>query len=102
MDAYDAEGYQVLESSPIEELRPPSVARNYDNLEFSDDESDTDGHPQRKPQRYRRTDANEQITKKRFKDCMDDDEALEVEDITELTRKDRWRLYNYWEEQWFK
>ena len=100
MDENDAEGYKKVKLLEPD-VEPPSL--QYFNEEYSDDESVIDEDSQRKPpQRYRKNDADKVIGKKMFKNPMDDEDAREVEDITELNIKDRWRLYNYWEEQRFK
>ena len=96
MDENDAEGYKRAKL-PEHDVKHPFIT--HFNEEFSDDESDLDEDSQRKPQRYRKHDASKIISKNLFKNCMDDEEAKEVEDITELSIKDQWRLYNYWEEQ---
>ena len=96
MDENDAEGYKRAKL-PEHDVKHPFIT-HFDE-EFSDDESDLDEDSQRKPQRYRNHDASKIISKNQFKNCMDDEEAKEIEDITELSIKDRWRLYNYWEEQ---
>ncbi|CAI8041390.1 NFX1-type zinc finger-containing protein 1 [Geodia barretti] len=100
MDENDAEGYKKVKL-----LEPEAEPSSFPHAseEYSDDESDVDEDSQRKPpQRYRKSDADKVMRKNLFKNPMDDEDAREVEDIAELNIKDRWRLYNYWEEQRFK
>ena len=98
MDDSDLEGYKRATLS-INESEPPVVSHYQE--EFSDDESD-DEHLKQKPQRYRKGDADKVIGKKIRTTCMEDDEVREVDDITNLSNKDRWRLYNYWEQERLK
>ena len=98
MNDSDEEGYQVVDCFKHEE--PHSLVHYYE--EYSDDESDFEEDTHRKPKGYRRSDADEIISMNLFKDNMDDEEASEADDITSLNNEDRWRLYNYWEEQRYK
>ena len=100
MDDYDAEEYEAVELV-THEVEPKPQYNHYQD-EYSDDESENEEVTQRKPQRYRREDADKVIIKKLRKKSMDEDEANDVENITSLNNSDRWRLYNYWEEQRYK
>ena len=100
MDYYDAEEYEEIKFSTCEVEQ--TFQYPYYCEEYSDDESDNEEVTQRKAERYRREDADKVITEKLHKESMDEDEANDVEDITALNNSDRWRLYNYWEEQRYK
>ena len=97
MDADDAEGYQVMHLSDNKEETPPieQHATSHDYLPNAFDY-------QNKVKCYRKSDANNIIRRKLFKERMSDHETENVEDIMELNIQDRWRLYNYWENQRYK
>ena len=97
MDDDDAEGFQVvqvptIEESPLVEKNKPPVPKNIDHPR----------HYRHNVKCYRKSDANDIIRRNLFKERMSDHEIKEVGDIMELSLKDRWRLYNYWENQRYK
>ena len=109
IDEYDMKGYQTIENDMQESEE--FLAIQYQE-EFSDDGSESDSeeglgssrHKHRKSKWLRRSDADICIEEKLFKDSMDEDEAEELtgSDIMSLHEEDRWRLYNYWEEQRYR
>ena len=99
MDDYDAEEYEVI-ISPYKDEDEQTF--QYYHEEYSDDESENEEITQTKPQRYRRENADKVIAHKLFGEHMDEDEANEIYDINALSYTDRWRLYNFWEEQQYK
>ena len=85
----------------FKQIRRPLRERK-NSPESSDDESyivDDPRQPHRKIMRHRKSDADNLIERSLFKGRMNKDEVEEVDDITGLSTNDRWRLYNYWEDQ---
>ena len=126
MNDDDMEGYQIVElpQNTTEELQEKYFARPHYRDDPSDDETEDEDRGniamqgdskmcetetkeedwqnvkrQRKSNFFLKADANETIRRRIFRDSMDDDEAQQVGDITSLSMNDRWRLYNFWEEQ---
>ena len=130
MDDDDIEGFKVAEvitEEPEQSFVHPdhnqqstdeSENEETDESEQSTDESENEetnekgNGPEHKPKRiqkskwYRRKDAENTIRRNLFNKnlIMDEDEVEEVSnvDLTTLSLRNRWRLYNYWEEQRYR
>ena len=132
MNDDDMEGYQIAElpQNNTEELKENDVIRPHYHVDPSDDETETEGEDvnitrqgdsilhetdtrkgdtqwenvrrQRKSKFLRKNNADITIRMKIFKDAMDEEEAQQVHDIRSLSMDDRWRLYNFWEEQHYQ
>ena len=117
MDDDDVEGFKIAESpkSEREKMEPPVFSPDQDQASADDSggedddektrENDKENEPKPvlKSRWYRRIDADNIIRRNVCgKDIMDDEEVEEISDVdlTGLSMKDRWRLYNHWNNHW--
>ena len=113
MDDDDIEGFKVVEL-PKEEPEQLFVQQHHTE-QFTESENEAtmkrnyEKHTQNPIQKLkwqRRKDADNTIRRNLFRKdlVMDEDEVEEISnaDIKTLSVRDKWRLYNYWEEQRYK
>ena len=108
MNDDDREGYQIVElpnnnytDEPEENY--PVLPLHYYKETSADESEDSDPEIEEIKSKFsRRGDANAIIKRKRFESSMDEEEAQNVYNIRTLSMNDRWRLYNFWEEQRYK
>ena len=111
MDDDDVQGYQPaqLPKHNSSEVEGASIVPHYTG-NSSEDEADEDADGNKVKQVRiktiwsQRSNAHILIKRNIFRNPMDDEEAAELEniDISSLSVKDRWRLYNYWAEKRFQ
>ena len=113
MDDDDVEGFKRAElpKSEREKTEPPVFSPDQDEPSTDDSEGENDDEKNRenakpvfKSRWYRKRDANNIIRRNVYgKDIMDDEEVEEISDVdlTGLSMKDRWRLYNHWREKYY-
>ena len=117
MDDDDVEGFKRAElpKSEREKTEPPVFSPDQDEASADDAEGEDEDEKTRendkenepkpvlKSRWYRRRDADNIIRRHVCgKDIMDDEEVEEISDVdlTGLSMKDRWRLYNHWNNHW--
>ncbi|CAI8041382.1 NFX1-type zinc finger-containing protein 1 [Geodia barretti] len=102
----DDEGYKsaILQKYFTEKMKSQYVHPYVEDVSTSESDNDRPKVEFEGEKWVRKVNANKWIKQNLHKNSMDDEEVEELSYISigKLSIEDRWRLYNYWEEQWYK